>query len=125
MLAALNIRHVGGTTAELLAEHVGSMDRIGGEVMRELMELTRDCLKLLSHTIRAGGFNIGINIGRCAGAGLPEHLHLHVVPRWSGDTNFMAVLGDVRIIPQSLRDLRRELLQAGQEMKLPSAVYGR
>jgi len=117
--------YTGGHLLIAPSEHVGSMDHLDGEVMRELMELTRDCLKLLSRTIRAGGFNIGINIGRCAGAGLPDHLHLHVVPRWSGDTNFMAVLGDVRIIPQSLKDLRQQLLRAGQELKLPSAVYGR
>ena len=107
------------------AEHVGSMDDIAGEAMREMMELTRDCVKLLAGAIGAGGFNIGINIGRCAGAGLPEHLHLHLVPRWSGDTNFMAVLGDVRVIPQSLTELRAQLLAAGAEQKLPSAVHAR
>jgi ATP adenylyltransferase len=107
------------------AGHIGSLEDLSGEAMREMMALSRDCLKLLQRAIQAQGFNVGINIGRCAGAGLPEHLHLHVVPRWSGDTNFMAVLGDVRVIPQCLKDVRRKLLEAGEELNLPSVAYGR
>jgi ATP adenylyltransferase len=56
------------------------------------------------------GFNIGINLGRCAGAGLPGHVHQHVVPRWAGDTNFMSVVGDVRVVPQAMNQLHRELM---------------
>lgn len=104
--------------------HLGALTELTAEVMREMMELTRDCTELLRQSIRAQGFNVGINIGRCAGAGLPAHLHLHVVPRWREDTNFMAVLGDVRMIPQSLRELRGELLAVGENLKLPQAVYG-
>ncbi len=107
------------------AEHVGTLSDLSGEVMRELMELTRDAVSLLNRTLRAEGFNVGMNLGRCAGAGLPDHLHLHVVPRWAGDTNFMSVLADVRVIPQSLPELRRQILQAGEELKLPGMRYGR
>ena len=125
-LAVLNrFPYTGGHLLIAPAEHLGSLGDLPGEVMREMMELSRDAARLLSHTIKAEGFNIGINIGRCAGAGLPDHLHLHVVPRWSGDTNFMSVLGDVRVIPQFLAELRRKLLQAGGKLKLPSVVYGR
>ena len=107
------------------ADHVGSLGGLSAQTMRQLMELTRDCIELLGHSIRAEGYNVGMNLGRCAGAGLPDHVHLHVVPRWSGDTNFMAVLGDVRVIPQCLKDLRRQLLRAGRERNLPEACYAR
>ncbi len=62
------------------------------------------------------GFNIGINLGHCAGAGLPSHMHLHVVPRWSGDTNFMPVVGDVKVIPESLAAARRRYLEVAREL---------
>lgn len=107
------------------AEHVAEMGELPGETLRELMELTRDATRLLAHTIRAEGFNIGMNLGRCAGAGLPDHVHLHVVPRWGGDTNFMSVLGDVRVVPQSLPHLRHDLLAAADELKLPSVAHER
>jgi len=107
------------------AEHVGSLDDLNPERMSEMMALTRDTTRLLAHAIHAEGFNVGMNLGRCAGAGLPDHLHVHVVPRWRGDTNFMAVLGDVRVVSQSLHELRRQLLEAGEELKLPGVVYGR
>jgi len=107
------------------AEHVGDLPALATEVLAEIMELARDCTVLLAETIGAEGFNVGINVGRCAGAGLPGHLHLHIVPRWRADTNFMAVLGDVRVIPESLTRLRRKLLEKADELKLPVTVYGR
>ena len=101
------------------AEHVGELTDLNDGVLLEMMQLARDAQKLLACSIRAEGFNIGINIGRCAGAGLPEHLHVHVVPRWSGDTNYMAVLGDVRVVSQALRELYEQLREASVELKLP------
>jgi ATP adenylyltransferase len=68
-------------------------------------------MKLLKLAISPQGFNIGINLGRCAGAGLPGHVHQHVVPRWAGDTNFMSVVGEVRVVPQAMTQLHRELMQ--------------
>ncbi len=101
------------------AEHIGELADLDDEVLLEMMQLARDAQKLLARSIRAEGFNIGVNVGRCAGAGLPEHLHMHVVPRWNGDTNYMAVLGDVRVVSQSLTELYQQLREASVELKLP------
>ena len=68
-------------------------------------------VQLLKRAVSAQGFNLGINLGRCAGAGLPGHVHQHVVPRWSGDTNFMSVVGDVRVVPQAMSQLYEELMR--------------
>jgi len=82
--------------------HTGDLDDLEPDEMLEMMQLTRRAVNLLKASFRPDGFNIGINMGRAAGAGIADHVHIHVVPRWSGDTNFMAVLGDVRVIPESL-----------------------
>jgi len=82
---------------------------------------TRDAKALLDRTLGAHGYNIGVNLGRCAGAGLPGHIHIHIVPRWNGDTNFMSVLGDVRVIPQALDKLHGALLTSWRELGLPSS----
>ncbi|KKK59719.1 hypothetical protein LCGC14_3031580 [marine sediment metagenome] len=87
--------------------------------MTEIMELLRDLQAGLQHAIRADGFNIGLNIGRCAGAGLPDHIHIHVVPRWSGDTNFMPILGGVHVIPDFLETIHEKISHAGRELGLP------
>lgn len=84
----------------------------------DLWSRTRDAKVLLDHVVGAHGYNIGINLGRCAGAGLPGHIHVHIVPRWNGDTNFMAVLGDVRVIPQSMDQLHAALVAGWQELGL-------
>jgi ATP adenylyltransferase len=92
-----------------LAAHKAEMDELSEPELCELSAGIRDAIRLLRNTIKPQGFNIGYNVGHCAGAGLPDHLHAHVVPRWSGDTNFMAVLGDVRVVPDSLDALHAEL----------------
>ncbi len=101
-------------------EHVPSLDGMDAETLREIMEMLRDVQKILDATVHAQGYNIGMNIGRCAGAGLPGHLHLHMVPRWEGDTNFMTVLGGVRVIPEALETLYGKLRQTGQQLQLPN-----
>ncbi len=101
------------------AAHKAEIDHLDDEEMLEMMKLTRDAQKLLTHAVKAEGVNIGMNVGHCAGAGLPDHLHIHVVPRWHGDTNFMTVLGDVRVIPQALDALYKRLCDVSREMRLP------
>jgi ATP adenylyltransferase len=83
------------------------------------MSLVRDCQKALSETIQPHGFNVGMNFGRCAGAGLPDHLHIHVVPRWNGDTNYMHVCSDTDVISQSLCELYGQLVEVSQIENLP------
>ena len=89
--------------------HVGELEQLGDETALELHRLTLQALAALRELYRPSGFNIGWNIGRAAGAGIPEHVHLHVVPRWSGDTSFMPVLGDVKVIPEHLFETRERL----------------
>jgi ATP adenylyltransferase len=100
------------------AAHKGDMTDLSEDELFEMTRLTRDCVGLLRKTVHAQGFNVGYNIGRCAGAGLPDHLHLHVVPRWGGDTNFMPVVGDLRVIPDSLDKLHAELVLGAEKAGL-------
>ena len=79
------------------------------EEMTDLMRLTRRCQNALAQAMNAQGFNIGINVGKAAGAGIAEHLHIHVVPRWGGDTNFMPVIAKTTVVPQALSELAGKL----------------
>jgi ATP adenylyltransferase len=80
--------------------------------LRDLLRLTRRCQQALVQVMKPDGFNIGINLGRVAGAGIVEHLHVHVVPRWNGDTNFMPVIAQTTVVPQALRELAAQLRAA-------------
>jgi ATP adenylyltransferase len=80
--------------------------------LTDLMLLTRRCQAALTKTMKPEGFNIGINLGKCAGAGIVEHLHIHIVPRWASDTNFMPVIAGVGVLPQALKDLAAKLREA-------------
>jgi len=82
------------------------------EEMSDLMKLTRRCQNALTQVMKPDGFNLGINLGKCAGAGIAEHLHIHVVPRWNGDTNFMPVLASTTVVPQALSELAAQLRAA-------------
>ena len=92
--------------------HVGELEDLTDEEMLELMQATRKAVRLLRAAFRPDGFNIGVNLGKIAGAGVPGHFHIHVVPRWAGDTNFMPVLGDVRVISEALDTTYRKLKEA-------------
>lgn len=100
------------------AAHKGELTDLNDAEIGELAVAQRDAMEALRRAVRPEGFNVGYNLGRCAGAGLPGHVHAHVVPRWSGDTNFMAVIGDVRVIPDALDALYRDLHGVAQGMGL-------
>jgi len=91
--------------------HKADLDDLSSDELLDLQQQTVVVTKLLKRAMSPQGFNIGMNLGRCAGAGLPGHLHQHIVPRWNGDVNFMAVVGEVRIVPQALQQLYEELLR--------------
>ncbi len=113
--------YTGGHTMIAPYDHVGDLDKLDEQTMLEMFGFMRDIQKILTRAIRAHGFNIGMNINRCAGAGLPDHIHLHIVPRWQGDTNFMAVFGGSRVISQSLEELYDLLRKSGEKLNLPKA----
>lgn len=92
--------------------HVADPGLLRGDEVAELHRLTVVCRDLLKQVCKAQGFNIGMNLGEVAGAGVVDHLHQHIVPRWSGDTNFMTVFADVRVIPQHLEATYRQMREA-------------
>lgn len=82
--------------------HAADLDGLSGEEMSDLFDLVRLSCNVLNAAAAPQGFNIGINLGKAAGAGVDDHLHVHVVPRWNGDTNFMSVVADLRVMPENL-----------------------
>ena len=84
--------------------HTGDLATLPPEVGLDLLGLTQRAVAALTAEYRPDGFNIGMNLGRVAGAGLPDHLHMHVVPRWNGDTNFMPLTADTKVLPETLRE---------------------
>jgi len=90
-------------------------DLAEGEIL-ELWELAIHAQKLLAEAVKAQGFNIGWNLGKAAGAGVEDHLHIHIVPRWAGDSNFIAVIGGTRVIPEGLRPLYDRLVKIQNEL---------
>jgi ATP adenylyltransferase len=103
------------TTGHLLIaprEHAAELTDLSAAQRAGLIELVALAQTLVRTAYNPQGMNIGMNLGRCAGAGLPGHLHVHVVPRWGGDTNFLSVVGQVRVIPQSLDESHRLLRDA-------------
>jgi len=83
-------------------EHKSNLEELDSETRAELMELTSQCTTVLRKIYNPQAFNIGANIGEAAGAGVKSHVHIHIVPRWAGDTNFMAVIGETRVLPETL-----------------------
>jgi ATP adenylyltransferase len=92
--------------------HEGRLEELESEVSRELMSGVRRTIRALALVYSPEGFNVGLNLGSAAGAGFGDHLHFHVVPRWSGDTNFMSTTGGTRVVPESLDETARRLSEA-------------
>ena len=93
-------------------EHKEKMEDLDPETRAEMMELINHVLLVLDQVYHPEGFNVGMNMGKAAGAGIPKHLHWHVVPRWSGDTNFMTAAGGVRVLPELLEDTHANIRSA-------------
>ncbi|NIQ08914.1 MAG: HIT domain-containing protein [Gammaproteobacteria bacterium] len=89
--------------------HVGNLEELADEELHEHFEIVRRGVKLLKQAFNPGGFNLGINIGAIAGAGIIDHFHTHIVPRWSGDTNFMPVIAEARVLPEALAETYEKL----------------
>ena len=85
-------------------EHKANLEVLDSQTRAEMMELTARCMTVLRKVYNPQAFNMGANIGEAAGAGVKEHVHIHIVPRWKGDTNFMSTLGDTRVLPETLED---------------------
>jgi ATP adenylyltransferase len=101
--------------------HTADLDELTDDEMLDLFKTVAICRNVLQHAAAPQGFNVGINLGRAAGAGVDEHLHLHIVPRWSGDTNYMSVLADIRVMPENLTATYDALLPGFRGVDLKGA----
>ena len=90
--------------------HVSDLDDVPKAASDELMDLTKRCQTVLRETYQPQGFNIGVNLGSAAGAGIAGHVHLHIMPRWIGDANFMSTIGETRVIPEDLSTTYKKLV---------------
>lgn len=101
--------------------HTGELESLDGETLKEMMLLVGKGIRALRIEANPHGFNVGVNMGRVAGAGVEDHVHIHIVPRWNGDTNFMPVLAETRMIPELLPQTYDKLLAALQEIEKENA----
>ncbi len=97
--------------------HIGEFDKLSDEELLDIMHTIRESTNIINEISKPQGFNIGANIGREAGAGMPSHIHFHVVPRWNGDTSFMSVLFETKVISQSLQETQKLLYDAFAKSK--------
>jgi ATP adenylyltransferase len=104
--------YTGGHLMVVPYKQAPDFNHLTDDELTDLWRLARRCQNALTKVMKPDGFNIGINLGKVAGAGVPGHLHVHVVPRWLGDTNFMAVLGNTTVVPQALKELAANLRAA-------------
>lgn len=106
--------YASGHTMVLPFEHVALLDQLDTATRAEMMELQNQTVNVLTKVYKPEGFNLGANLGAAAGAGIEEHLHLHVVPRWLGDTNFTATVGELRVLPETLEETWQRVHAAWQ-----------
>lgn len=99
----------GGHVMVVPYKEVPDLNGLTDEEMTDLWKLVRRCTNALAAVMKPDGFNVGINLGKVAGAGIAEHLHIHVVPRWNGDTNFMPVIANATVVPEALKDVAAKL----------------
>ena len=99
----------GGHLMVVPYKETSGLEELTRDELADLMELVRRCQAALQTVMKPNGFNVGINIGQAGGAGIAEHLHVHIVPRWNGDTNFMPVLAGTSVVPEALTDLAAKL----------------
>jgi len=90
-------------------KHTSTLDDLSSEELLDLMTVIRKSIQILGEAMKPHGYNVGMNIGRVAGAGLPEHIHFHVIPRWNGDTSFISVISDTKVISQSMEEIYDKL----------------
>ena len=93
-------------------QHVAGIEELNAATLSELMAQAQLALKALRVVMKPDGFNMGINEGKVAGAGFADHMHFHIVPRWNGDTNFMPVIADIKVVPEHLDSVYHQLKQA-------------
>jgi len=93
-------------------DHKANLEDLAAPTRAELMEVSTQCIAVLKRVYRPHAFNLGANIGEAAGAGVPGHVHLHVVPRWGGDSSFMAVVGETRVLPESIEESYTRIQEA-------------
>src|SRR5437016_3446678 len=108
--------YTGGHLMVVPYKQVQDLNGLTDEELAELLKLTRKCQTALTRVMKPHGFNVGINFGKVAGAGILEHLHVHIVPRWEGDTNFMPVLASTSVVPQALKEIAAQLRTALTEL---------
>ncbi|MGC8624131.1 MAG: HIT family protein [Phycisphaerae bacterium] len=111
MLLMNRYPYVNGHLLAAPYRHASDLPELAIAERAEVLELAILGQQLLTQAMNPQGFNIGINIGRCAGAGVPGHVHIHIVPRWNGDVNFISVVGQVRVIPQALEEAYRQIME--------------
>ena len=95
--------YVSGHTMIVPYQHIAELSAAPKETTDEMMDLTKRCQTALREIYRPDGFNLGMNLGRAAGAGVADHFHMHILPRWVGDTNFMTTVGETRVLPEDLK----------------------
>jgi len=101
--------YVGGHLMVVPYKEVATLEGLTDEELADLWKLARRCINALKAVMRPDGFNLGVNLGKVAGAGILEHLHLHVVPRWNGDINFMPVIANTTVVPEALKEVAAKL----------------
>ena len=95
---------------------VNSMIKLNQDELTEIIKLSQDSMKIIEKILNADGFNFGVNIGKCAGAGIDDHVHFHIVPRWNGDNNFMPTIGNTKVVVQGLLDTYDSLYSSFQKI---------